>query len=59
MVIAWVAQNCFPMEANKIPTLERLLTVDEFAHVAAFPTVLRLLIHGPLLRELESSDTGG
>jgi hypothetical protein len=51
--IMGVGTNYFPMEANKIPKLQTLLTEFEFEHVAAFPSVLRLLYRGDLLRELE------
>lgn len=51
-----VGTNFFPMEASKIPQLRALLTEFEFEQVAAFPSVLRLLYHGPLLRELEQLD---
>lgn len=44
------------MGAEKIPALERLLSPSEFRHVAAFPSVLRLLVHGPLLNALEGAD---
>ena len=51
--IMGVGTNCFPMGLEKLPTLKSLLTEEEMAHVQAFPTVLRLLIHGPLLKELQ------
>ena len=41
------------MGLEKLPTLKSLLTEEEMCHVEAFPTVLRLLIHGPLLKELQ------
>lgn len=50
--ICGVGTNCFPMRADQLPRLESLLTPAEFAQVQAFPTVLRLLVHGPLLAEL-------
>lgn len=54
--IMGVGTNCFPMELKKMPMLEKLITKHEFVHVAAFPSVLRLLVHGPLLQELLSCD---
>jgi hypothetical protein len=51
--ILGVGTNCFPMGVEKLPQLARLLDADEFAHVEAFPSVLRLLVHGPLLERLE------
>ena len=50
--IMGVGTNMFPMAASKIPTLQSLLTKEEFLHVQAFPSMLRLIIHGPLLRAL-------
>ena len=54
--IMGVGTNCFPMELDKLPALRSLLTADEMVHVEAFPSVLRLLIHGPLLTELVGCD---
>lgn len=47
--------NTFAMEASKIPQLEALLSPSDFLHVAAFPTVLRLLYAGPLRAELREN----
>ncbi len=44
------------MDASKIPALRALLTKFEFAHVQAFPSVLRLLYHGVLLDKLFAMD---
>mmetsp|Transcript_15554 Transcript_15554/g.28281 ORF Transcript_15554/g.28281 Transcript_15554/m.28281 type:complete len:362 (-) Transcript_15554:79-1164(-) len=52
--ILGVGTNFFPMEAVKIPQLESFLDDFERLHVKAFPAVLRLLYHGPLLEELTS-----
>ena len=54
--IMGVGTNCFPMALEKLPALRDLLSTDEMRHVEAFPTVLRLLIHGPLLQELSCCD---
>merc|ERR1712232_696372 len=48
--------NFFPMEANQIPQLQALVTAFEFEQIEAFPSVLRLLYHGELLRTLEQYD---
>jgi len=50
--ILGVGTNFFPMEAVKIPQLESFLDDFERLHVRAFPAVLRLLYHGPMLEEL-------
>jgi hypothetical protein len=54
--ICGVGTNCFPMRAEQLPELAALLDADEYAQVTAFPTVLRLLVHGPLLAELAAAD---
>eukprot|EP00391_Amoebophrya_sp_Ameob2_P007795 CAMPEP_0178999934 /NCGR_PEP_ID=MMETSP0795-20121207/10373_1 /TAXON_ID=88552 /ORGANISM="Amoebophrya sp., Strain Ameob2" /LENGTH=485 /DNA_ID=CAMNT_0020692837 /DNA_START=178 /DNA_END=1635 /DNA_ORIENTATION=+ len=41
--IMGVATNLWPMEAKNVPALQKLLTKEEFFHIAAFPTVLRLI----------------
>ena len=51
--IMGVGTNLFPMEKKKSGALAKLITEDEMAHVQAFPSVLRLLVHGPLLTELQ------
>jgi len=51
--IMGVGTNYFPMEASKIPKLKSFVTPFEMAHIEAFPSILRLLLHGPLLDELE------
>lgn len=53
--IMGVGSNCFPMELSKVPKLQALLTKEEFMHVEAFPSILRLLYHGPLADELLNS----
>jgi len=52
--ICGVGTNCFPMRADQLPRLAELLDEEEFAQVCAFPSVLRLLVHGPLLAELKA-----
>ncbi|KAJ8598515.1 hypothetical protein CTAYLR_001387 [Chrysophaeum taylorii] len=47
-----VGTNYFPCAVDKIPKLEALLTPQEMIHVSAFPSVLRLLLTGDLLRDL-------
>ena len=44
--------NTFAMEAGKMPALQALITDFEWRHVAAFPSVLRLLYDQPLRQEL-------
>ncbi|KAL1504839.1 hypothetical protein AB1Y20_008610 [Prymnesium parvum] len=51
--ILGVGTNCFPMTIDKLPALRAMLSATEMAHVEAFPSILRLLIRGPLLDELE------
>lgn len=55
--IMGVGTNCFPMTIDKLPALSALLTPEELTHVQAFPSVLRSLIHGPLLAELMACPT--
>ena len=52
-----VGTNYFPCDASKIPRLEALLTTDEFVHVSAFPSLLRLVVSGALLPALASAET--
>ena len=52
--ICGVGTNCFPMRADQLPRLAQLLPPDEMAQVQAFPSLLRLLVHGPLLDELDA-----
>ena len=47
--------NTFAMKAEKIPALKGFLTDFEWAHIAAFPSVLRLLYDLPLRAELRSN----
>eukprot|EP00316_Scyphosphaera_apsteinii_P023608 CAMPEP_0119316646 /NCGR_PEP_ID=MMETSP1333-20130426/40299_1 /TAXON_ID=418940 /ORGANISM="Scyphosphaera apsteinii, Strain RCC1455" /LENGTH=333 /DNA_ID=CAMNT_0007322345 /DNA_START=187 /DNA_END=1188 /DNA_ORIENTATION=+ len=54
--ICGVGTNCFPMRAEQLPQLASMLNAEEFAQVSAFPSVLRLLVHGPLLAELTARD---
>ena len=48
--IMGVGTNIFPMAAEKIPMLASVLTPDEMDHVAAFPTILRII--NPIQAEL-------
>lgn len=47
--------NTFAMPANRIPALRELMTHPEWTQVEAFPSVLRLLLAGPLRRELREN----
>lgn len=44
--------NTFAMTADKMARLQELVTPDEWAHIEAFPSVLRLLYSGELRQEL-------
>jgi len=55
--ICGVGTNCFPMTVEKLPALRKLLPPAEMIQIEAFPSVLRLLVHGPLLAELCACDT--
>ena len=48
-----VGTNYFPCTVDQIEPLRNMLTPREFAHVEAFPSVLRLLLHRRLLDDLE------
>jgi len=50
--IMGVGTNVFPMDVSLVPTLQGLVTETEWTHVEAFPSILRLLLYGPLLQEL-------
>ena len=47
--------NTFAMEAKKIPALKEHLTDFEWAHIAAFPSILRLLYDLRLRAELRAN----
>ncbi len=47
--------NTFAMTADKIPALRELMTPFEWRQTEAFPTVLRLLYHGPIRDELREN----
>jgi len=47
--------NTFAMPAEKIPMLRALLSEEEWRHIEAFPSVLRLLYHGPLRTQLREN----
>ena len=55
--IMGVGTNCFPMSMDKLPALQALVTPEELIHLQAFPSVLRLLVHQPLLAELSEMPT--
>lgn len=50
--IMGVGTNCFPMEASLIPKLRTLVSEFEMQHIEAFPSMLRLLLHGRFLDDL-------
>ena len=56
--IMGVGTNFFPMEINKIPQLQTLLTPFEYRHIEMFPSMLRLYFYGPLRFQLESKFGG-
>ena len=56
--ICGVGTNAFPMKAEKLPRLASMLTREEMAQVEAFPSILRLLVHGPLLDQLQAGWRG-
>jgi len=49
--------NTFAMDASKIPALQALMNAFEWAHVEAFPSVLRLLYAMELRAELWANKT--
>jgi hypothetical protein len=54
--ICGVGTNAFPLPVEKMPDLAKLITPAEMTQVEAFPSVLRLLVHGPLLQQLSEMD---
>jgi len=54
--IMGVGTNCFPMTIDKLPALRKLVPPDEMVQIEAFPSVLRLLVHGPLRQQLLACD---
>lgn len=50
--IMGVGTNIFPMDVEKVPKLRGMLTDDEFLHIQAFPSMLRLLYSYDLLANL-------
>jgi hypothetical protein len=50
--IMGVGTNVFPMPADKEPKLQSMLTDEEYLHIQAFPSILRLLYSRGLLVEL-------
>ena len=57
--ILGVGTHSFPMKKEQMPKLAALTTADEFAHTAAFPSVLRLLLARELLPALRAQAAGG
>ncbi|GMI35473.1 hypothetical protein TeGR_g11674 [Tetraparma gracilis] len=53
--IIGVGTNEFPLDVSEIPNLGKLVTAHELRQIEAFPSILRLLVHGPLLAELEGA----
>lgn len=51
--IMGVGTNYFPMKLEKLPKLQELLTDEEFKHIEAFPSILRLLIHFDMLQQFQ------
>jgi len=51
--IMGVGTNLFPMSVDEIPDLQALLSHEEYKHIEAFPSMLRLLTVDALLPELE------
>jgi hypothetical protein len=47
--------NTFAMTADRIPALRELMTPFEWRQTEAFPSVLRLLYHGPIRDELREN----
>jgi hypothetical protein len=47
-----VGTNFFPMDANKLPKLKKLLTPHEWTHTEAFPSILRLLLKDDCIVEM-------
>jgi hypothetical protein len=47
-----VGTNVFPMAVDKEPQLREMLTVEEYLHIQAFPSLLRLLYARKFLAEL-------
>mmetsp|Transcript_2957 Transcript_2957/g.5112 ORF Transcript_2957/g.5112 Transcript_2957/m.5112 type:complete len:329 (+) Transcript_2957:109-1095(+) len=52
--IMGVGTNYFPMKLDLVPKLQSLLSKEEFLHIEAFPSILRLLLHFDFVKELES-----
>mmetsp|Transcript_96031 Transcript_96031/g.200601 ORF Transcript_96031/g.200601 Transcript_96031/m.200601 type:complete len:365 (+) Transcript_96031:104-1198(+) len=52
--IMGVGTNVFPMDATKIPALQKLVSTEDFKHIEVFPSVLRLLVAGDMLEELRA-----
>jgi len=50
------ATNLFPIKVDQIERLKSFLDANEFMHIQAFPSVMRLLYHGKLLPELLAAE---
>ncbi|CAD7945836.1 unnamed protein product [Amoebophrya sp. A25] len=50
--IMGVTTGFFPMGADKIPMLEKLVTADEFQQISSFPSILRFLKGTRIVEEL-------
>eukprot|EP00439_Symbiodinium_sp_Y106_P010187 s9182_g1.t1 len=56
--IMGVGTNYFPMKLELVPKLQTLVSDEEFKHIEAFPSILRLLLHFDFVQELESQGPG-
>jgi hypothetical protein len=54
--IMGVGSNFFPLRDDQLPKLRSLVTDFEYRQIEAFPTILRLVNAGPLIRELSTMD---
>ncbi|CAE7234232.1 ANK3 [Symbiodinium pilosum] len=52
--IMGVGTNYFPMKLDLVPKLQTLVSDEEFKHIEAFPSILRLMLHFDFIQELES-----
>jgi hypothetical protein len=53
--IMGVGSNVFPMSVDKEPKLRAMLTDEEYVHIQAFPSMLRLLYTRDLIIELKKN----
>ena len=54
--IMGLGTNLFPMPKEKVPTLRKLLSPEDFGQVECFPSFMRLMVHGYFLTELATYD---